>query len=147
MVLLINPQPNATTTAFIVGPLIHTRTLNLSPSILHGFLRRYRSNIGKGGQEMMTLYPPENGVRRMCLCITEVVTDAWKSIYIRAEHKPRPLPLAWKSAEDGQSGSWIICEEPNSRTIVRGGFASCQVTFPVMQSLMNSIGWYPMDCC
>jgi hypothetical protein len=127
MVLLINPRPNATTTAFIVGPLIRTRTLKLPLSILHAFLRRYRLNISKGGQEMMTLYPPENGARRICLCLTEVVTDTWKSIYIRAERKPNPLPVAWKSAVDGQSGSWTVCEIPNSQTIVRGGFASCQV--------------------
>ena len=128
MVLLINPQPNATTTAFIVGPLIRTRTLKLPPSILHEFLRRYRLNIGKGGQDSMTLYPPANGARRMCLCLTEVVTDAWKSVYIRAERKPDPLPLAWKSTGDGKSGSWTVCEVPNSLTIVRGGFASCQVS-------------------
>ena len=77
---------------------------------------------------MMTLYPPEQGAQQMCLCLTEVVTDAWKSIYVRAECKPNPLPLAWKSAGDGRSGGWIVCEVPNSGTIVRGGFASCQVS-------------------
>lgn len=127
MVLLINPRPSTTTMAFIVGPLIRTRTLQLPPSIIHAFLRRNRLNIGKCGREMMTLYPPANGARRMCLCLTEVVTDVWKSVYIRAERKPDPLPLAWKSGVDGLSGSWTVCEVPNSLTIVRGGFASCQV--------------------
>ena len=127
MVLLVNPRPNATTTAFIVGPRIRVRTLNLPASILHAFLRRYRSNIGRRGREMMALYPPENGAQRMCLCVTETVTDTWKNIYIKAGSKPIPLPLAWKSAEDGRSGGWTVCELPNSGTIVRGGFASCQV--------------------
>ena len=113
--------------AFIVGPIIRTRKLTATTLHFARVSQTVPLNIRKGGQEMMTLYPPANGARHMCLCLTEVVTDAWKSIYIRAEHKPDPLPLAWKSAEEGQSGSWTVCEVPNSLTIVRGGFASCQV--------------------
>lgn len=127
MLLLIHPRPNATTTAFIVGPQILARTLILPDIVLHTFVQRYRFNIGQRAREMMALYPPEKSTLPMCLCLLEVVTEVWKSIYIRTERKPNPLPLAWRPTADGGSGGWTVCEVPNSSTVVRGGFSSCQV--------------------
>jgi hypothetical protein len=92
--------------------------------MLHQFLQKYRFEIGKCARRTMTVYPPEDRSQLMCLCLTEFVTQTWKTLYVRAERKPSPLGLTWKQASDGMSGRWVAYEVPKSGTIVVGGFGN-----------------------
>jgi hypothetical protein len=136
---LIFPRRNSTTTAFIIGPYIQTKTLKLTDSILYTFLKRYRPIINKCAREMMAIFPPEVRSRGMCLCLTEFTTHAWKTVHITTDSKPSPLPLSWKSVSDDEQGSWILPEVPIKGSTVRGAFGN-HIVISCWKTLSDSTG-------
>lgn len=132
--------------AFIAGPCIQAKSLKLTGSVLHVFLKRYYLIIDKCARETMAIFPPEVRSRGICLCLTEFITQAWKTVYITTGRKPSPLPLTWKSASNSDQGSWTLPEVPVSGSTVRGAFGN-HIAISHWKILTDSIGWERMDCC
>ena len=127
MAMLIYPRPKSTTSAFIIGPHIRTRTLNIPYMELQKFLQSYITNISICARNTMAVYPTDRRSRLMCLCVTEFVTKTWKSLYIKAEGKPSPLGLSWRQTSDDLTGRWNVYVLPCSSTQVIGGFGNTAV--------------------
>ena len=125
-ILFIFPNADKTATALIAGPKIFVRTLNLPGSVLQIWLGMYRSQIGKFARKMMDLFPPDKGSKVLCLSVTELFTETWRTIFIRAERNADPIALAWKLS-DNASGAWINLDVPQSTSVICGGFASYPV--------------------
>lgn len=124
---LIFPLPNTTTTAFIAGPEISILSLSIPEHEINAFLKQYRSKIIKSAHKAMETFPPQNSSRIVSLCLTEFITRAWKSIHIQTADNPSPLPMGWKSVQDGGSGRWTVSIVPTAGTTVRGSFGNYHV--------------------
>lgn len=126
--LIIYPPADTTTTAFIAGLQIFARTLNLPCTVLHAWLKIYKPQILKTARNHMEISPPADRSQSLCLGLTEFYSEAWRTLYIRADEKASPLALGWKPASNDMPGTWIIFEVPASGTVVRAGFSSSGVS-------------------
>lgn len=85
----------------------------------------------------MKIYPPEDGYRTMCLCLTEILAESWHTFFIKTESKPSPVAIGWKPAQKGQgSGLWEVIDLPDSISGIVGGSGNAYVRS--LQSLDNS---------
>jgi hypothetical protein len=126
--LLIYPKRNQTTTAFIAGPKIFTRTLHLPNPVLEDWLTMYSPQVNRFATKSIELFPPADRPVALCLCLTEYFSEAWKTIHIRADSKASPLALGWNPPTNSLPGLWIVFEAPESGTVVRAGFSSSRVS-------------------
>jgi hypothetical protein len=121
--LLIYPKRNQTTTVFIAGQKMFTRTLHLPNPVLEDWLTMYSPQVNRFATKSIELFPPARPAA-LCLCLTEYYSEAWKTIHIRADSKASPLALGWKPPTNSLPGLWIVFESPQSGTVVRAGFSS-----------------------
>jgi hypothetical protein len=124
--VVLRPLPNTTTTAVVAGPYISTRELHLHKSPVAAWLQTYGFKIGKAACKTMRIYPPHDGCRIMCLCLTEIVTESWHTFFIKKDLNPSPVVLVWKPDRDG-SGLWTEIDLPDSISPIVGGLGSALV--------------------
>lgn len=75
----------------------------------------------------MSLFPPYHQSEGLCLSLTELLTETWKTMFIKAENKASPIVLVWKAPVDNIPGSWIVVHSLDSGSTVSGGFGSLPV--------------------
>src|SRR5947207_10541137 len=126
--LIIYPPADTTITAFITGLEIFARTLNLPSTVLHRWLQLYNRQIFKSARTHMEIFPPADRSQSLSLGLTEFYSEAWRTLYIRANGEANPLALGWKPADEELPGTWIIFETPASGTVVSAGFSSSRVS-------------------
>jgi hypothetical protein len=127
--LMIRPKPNTSISAFIAGPNISVRKLHLPFDKLYAWLQTYRFKIAKFARQMLSLFPSDNRSGGFCLSLTELLTETWKSIFIRTENKASPIVLVWKAPMDNVPGSWTVVHLRDSSSVVFGGFGSFPVRY------------------
>jgi hypothetical protein len=125
--VVLRPLPNTTTTAVVAGPYISTRELHLHKSPVAAWLQTYGFKIGTAARKTMRTYPPQNGCRILCLCLTEIVTESWHTLFIKTELNPSPVVLLWKPDSKDGSGVWKVIDLPDSTSLIVGGLGSTSV--------------------
>jgi hypothetical protein len=126
--VIVHPSPNSITTTVVAGPHLSTRKLQLDHSILTRWLQLYALKIGRAGRKAMKIYPPQDGDRTMCLCLTEILAESWHTFLIKTEAKPSPVAIGWKPAQMGQgAGLWEAIDLPDSMNSIVGGSGNAYV--------------------
>jgi hypothetical protein len=125
--VILRPLPKTTTTAVVAGPYISTRELHLHKSPVAAWLQVYRSKIGTAARKTMRIYPPRDGSRIMSLCLTELVTESWHTLFIKTDLNPSPVVLVWKPDRKDGSGLWKVIDLPDSTSLIVGGLGSASV--------------------
>ena len=125
--LVINPPANRIATAFLAGPYITVRALEVPKSILTEWLRVHHSKLRKATRETMKIWPAENGRLSVSLCLIEFVTESWRTIIIKSVANPSPVVVVWNNGPQDGYGEWKVSEMPGSPSKVTGGLGSAQV--------------------
>lgn len=127
--VVINTQPNRTATAFLAGPYITVRELEISRSFVTDWLHIHRSKVRKASRKTMKIWPPKKGIFAVSLCLLEFVTESWKTIFIGSEETTSPIVVNWKPGPKDGYGKWEVTDQSSSSSKVNGGLGSARVSF------------------
>lgn len=125
--LVINPPVNRIATAFLAGPYITVRALEVPRSLVTEWLRVHHSRLRKATRETMKLWPTESGRLAVSLCLIEFVTESWRTIILGSVATPSPIVVVWNTGPQDGCGEWKVIDMPDSPTKVTGGLGSAQV--------------------
>lgn len=129
--VLISPHPQQTMTAFMVGPKIFVRSLQLPVLVLQAWLGAYSPHIGKFARKLFHLFPPSNGRSQLCLCLKDFFTETWRTIYVKPQDESSPIAIGWNpSSLNDRSGTWTLLEMPETTSFISGGLSSYNVMSP-----------------
>jgi len=125
--VVINTQANRTATAFLAGPYITVRELEISRSSVTDWLRIHHSKLRKASRKTMKMWPPEKGIFAVSLCLLEFVAESWRTIFIGSEGTPSQIVVGWKPGPKDGCGQWEVLSGSSSK--VNGGLGSARVCF------------------
>jgi hypothetical protein len=144
--LVIHPPPDKTATAFMAGPHITVRELEVPRSLVTGWLNVNRSKLRKATRETMKIYPAESGLLAISLCLIEFVTESWRTMLLRNAVTPSPIVIIWRTGPQCESGEWTAIDLPGSPTMITGGLGSAPVSFHSLLWLsLITLDWDSLD--
>lgn len=124
--LVINPPANRIATAFLAGPYISVRALEVPRSLVSEWLRVHHPRLRKATRETMKMWPAENGRLAVSLCLVEFVTESWRTIILGSVANPSPVVVVWHTGPQDGCGEWKVIDLPKSPSKVTGGLGSSQ---------------------
>lgn len=127
--LMIYPLPNTFTTAFIAGPDVFSRTLQISDTVLWAWFRANKKALYRAARRMMKYYPPRDSSNVLSFATIEFATECFRTLFIRTDANPSPVALGLRRKGDSGPGSWNLIEMQGATTVISGGFGSFPVRF------------------
>ena len=109
--VVINRPADRTATAFLAGPYITVRELEISKFLVTDWLHVYRSKLRKATSKTMKIWPPEKGIFAVSLCLLEFVTESWRTMLIGSEETPSQIVVGWEAGPQNGCGKWQFVDD------------------------------------